>query len=314
MTSRIKIFIIAFFLSLPVWTGINFLQPSVENILYAQISQIPETSFVRIPRDLQKPKLNLNVKSALSVKFKAKDGQNSEFILFEKDKERILPIASLTKLMTALLVLENTQDYDFSKTASISKTAASQDDVPIYGNLKAGENFKIKKLLDLMLIYSSNDAAYALAEVMGLEAFVEKMNFKAKELNLSNTHYTNPTGLDPKDRGFATSSPSFNYSTVQDLTTLANYILKNHSLIFDISSNGGPYPTHNGISEITVPDDFIILGGKTGNTEEAKGCLLVILASMKGETYINIILGAEGVKERVQEMQKLINWMTEAKR
>lgn len=307
MTLRIKIFLAAFFLSLPIWSGVNFLQPSVENILYAQISPIANTSFVKIPRDLQRPKLELQVKAALSTKIKI--GEKKGFVLFKKDEEAVLPIASLTKLMTALLALENPEDYDFSRVVAVSKSAASQDDVPVYGNLKAGENFKIKKLLDLMLVYSSNDAAFALAEVIGPDNFVERMNSRAAELNLGNTHFVNPTGLDPEGLYFASSSASFNYSTARDLTLLSEYILKNHSLIFEISSNGGPYPTHNGISEITVPSDFMILGGKTGNTDEAKGCLLLILVSRQGDTFINLILGAENVEERVREMQKLINWL-----
>ncbi|MDO8424711.1 MAG: serine hydrolase [bacterium] len=312
MTSRIKIFLTAFFLSLPFWLGVNFSQGAFENFLYAQISRIPETSFVKIPKDLLKPKLELQVRAALSSKFKV--GEDEEFVYFEKNENTPLPIASLTKLMTALVILENPDDYDFSRAVTVSKKAASQDDVPNYGNLKAGESFKIKKLLDLMLVYSSNDAAYAMAEVIGPDNFAEKMNLKAKELNLSNTHFVNPTGLDPEDLHFASSTDAqtyFNYSTAKDLTTLSKYILKNYSLIFEISSNGGPYPTHNGISEITVPADFMILGGKTGNTDEAKGCLLVILVSHQGDTFINIVLGADGVKERVEEMQKLINWLAD---
>lgn len=307
MDSRIKIFLITFFASLPLWAGANIVQPKFENMLYAQISNIPVNFSVEIPKDIQKPKPDLQVKSALSIKFKF--GEENKSIIFEKNKKTVLPIASLTKLMTALVILENPQDYDLSKIASVSKTAALQDDVPIYGNLKRGENFKIKKLLDLMLVYSSNDAAYALAEVIGLENFVAKMNLKAEELGLSNTHFANPTGLDPENLGFATSSRFFNYSTVEELTALAEYILKNYSLIFEISSNGGPYPTHNGISEIIVPAEFAVLGGKTGNTEEAKGCLLLILVSSKGEVYINLILGAQSVKERIEEMQKLVNWL-----
>lgn len=310
MTSRIKIFLSAFFVSLPMWLGMNFFQPSVESFLLAQISSIPPTSFVNVPRDLQKPKLELAVRAGLATRFKM--GQERGVTLFEKNKETILPIASLTKLMTALVILENAQDYDFNQVVSVSKLAASQDDVPNYGNLKAGENFKIKKLLDLTLVYSSNDAALALAEVIGLDNFLAKMNSKTKELNLANTHFVNPTGLDPENLHFdATTQADFNYSTAQDLTILSSYILENYSLILEISSNGGPYPTLNGLAEIILPEDFMILGGKTGYTDEAKGCLLLILVSRNGDTFINLVLGADDVKERVVEMQKLVNWLAD---
>lgn len=308
MTSSIKIFLTTFFLSLPLWLGINFFQPSVENFLYAQISKMPENYFVKIPQNLQKPKLELQAKAVLSTKFKMGENREGD-ILFEKNKNEILAIASLTKLMTALVILEDPRNYDFSRVVTVSKKAASQDDVPVYGNLKTGENFKIKKLLDLMLVYSSNDAAVALAEVIGLDNFVGKMNSKARELNLDNTHFVSPNGLDPEDLLFASSTAYFNYSTAEDLTTLSQYILKNYSLIFEISSEGGPYPTHNGISEISVPADFMILGGKTGNTDEAGGCILLVLASHNGSTIINVILNAPSIKERIEEMQKLIDWL-----
>lgn len=306
MTTRIKIFLTVFFLSLPIFWGINFFQQNLEKFFYAQISQpFKEMVFVKIPEKNLKAKLELQAKSALSVKIKE---NGREITLFKKNSEVILPIASLTKLMTALVVLENPRDYDFSKIITISKTAADQDDVPNYGNLKAGENFKIKKLLDLMLVYSSNDAAFALAEVLGSENFVKIMNLKTKELNLADSHFVNPTGLDPEDLHFASSTQNyFNYSTAKDLFSLVKYILKEYSLIFEIFSNGGPYAITNGISEISSPEDLMILGGKTGYTDEAGGCMLLVLVSDQGDSIINIILGALSVKERVEQMQKLIN-------
>ncbi|MBI4101351.1 MAG: D-alanyl-D-alanine carboxypeptidase [Candidatus Nealsonbacteria bacterium] len=307
--SRVKIFLTSFLLSVPFWWGANFSQNILENTLYAQISQpLTDVPFVNIPKTLQKPKLELDVKSALATKFKI--GKEEGLIFFEKNRKTILPIASLTKLMTGLVILENPQDYDFSRAVTVSRAAASQDDVPNYGNLKAGESFTVKKLLDLMLVYSSNDAAFALAEETGLDNFIEKMNLKARDLGLADTHFANPTGLDPENLHFEPESQNdFNYSTAEDLTALARYILKNYSLIFEISSNGGPYPTLNGLSKIAMPPDFMILGGKTGNTDEAKGCLLLIAATRQGDIFINIILGASSPEKRVEEMQKLVDWL-----
>jgi len=323
MTKGIKIFFIAFLLSLPFWLGINFFQENLENFFYAQISQpFKEMIFVQIPERVQKPPLELDVKSAVAFEVN-KVGR--ERILFQKNPEGILPIASLTKLMTAVIVLENVAEnekYDLQNTwITISPEAANQINVPVYGNLKTGERFNLKQLLDLMLIYSSNDAAWALAEFIETEnftpvierssirGFVEKMNQKAKELGLENTNFANPTGLDPENLYYhLPTQENFNYSTTKDLVKLAQYIIFNHPLIFEISLEKGPYLVRNGLSDLFLPENLDLLGGKTGYTDEAGGCLLVVFQDEKGSLFFNLILGAKR-KERVEEIQKLIDWL-----
>lgn len=308
MTREIKFFLISFIVSLPFWWGINVLQENLEKFLYAQISQpFQEMVFVNIPEKPKKPELNLETRSAISVKIRNNGNQK---ILFQENSEDAFPIASLTKLMTAVIIFENTanqQNYDFSKTITISKTAAAQDDVPVFGNLKSGDNLLLERAVELMLIYSSNDAAFALAEIIGQNYFVEKMNSKAGELGLKNTHFVNPTGLDPENPALLNY---FNYSTAEDLVQLTQYILKEHPKIFEISLTHGPYPTENGTSDLILPEGFKLLGGKTGYTDEAGGCMLLILENEKGNKLINVILGAPSPEDRITEMQKLIDWLS----
>lgn len=303
MAKSTKFFLIALFLSLPVWWKVEI---KLEDFFYAQISQpLENLTFVKIP---EKPKLELQVKSAISMRISPTGRQK---ILFRKNSEEILPIASLTKLMTAEIVLGDPQNYDFYKMVKISKTAALQDDAPIYGNLIAGTKESVENLLDLMLIYSSNDAAFTLSEVIGTEDFVEKMNQRAEELGLEKTHFINPTGLDPENYHFNSENlNNFNYSTAQDLAELTKYIIKNQPLIFEISLRKGPYLVENGISNLTLPDNFEIAGGKTGYTDEAGGCMILILKNEREVVFINIILGASTLKDRVLEMEKLVNWLT----
>ncbi len=306
---NLKTFIVTFLISLPFWWGINFLQQKTEDYFYAQISQ-PFENMVSIPvpkKNLKSP-LELNAKSAISLLV---DSRGREKILFQKNPEEILPIASLTKLMTAVIVLEN-ENYDLEETfITISQNAANQEDVPQYGNLKKGEKFRVKKLLELMLIYSSNDAAFALSEVMGVENFVEKMNQKASELGLKNTHFVNPTGLDPEDLNLRQETLNyFNYSTAKDLIKLVRYILENHPLIFEISRQKGPYLINNGLSDLILPENLILIGGKTGYTDEAGGSMISVFKNEKGIIFFNIILGTESRATRIIEMQKLINWLT----
>ncbi|MDI6602644.1 MAG: serine hydrolase [Patescibacteria group bacterium] len=334
---RLKYFFIAFVISLPFWWGVNLLQENLEKFFYAQIGKpFEEMVIIQIPERVPKPLLELDAKSAISLRI---DARGKERILFQKNPEEILPIASLTKLMTAVIVLDYNppatrsafpegdegapENYDLENTwITISPEAANQKNVPVYGNLKAGERFNLKQLLDLMLIYSSNDAAFALAEFIETEnfapvgehsslgGFVEKMNEKAEELGLENTNFINPTGLDPENFHFSSeSSVYFNYSTAKDLIKLAQYILKNHPLIFEISLKKGSYLVENGISDLILPENKMALGGKTGYTLKAGGSLIFLFQDEKENVFINVILGSESEEARIKEMQKLIDWI-----
>jgi len=311
MTKNIKIFLITLILSLPFWWGINVLKENLESSFYAQISQpLQDMSFVKIPEKPQKPNLDLQTKAAISVKI---NEVGREKILFRKNIDQPLPIASLTKLMTAVIVLENSEDDSLSKKVIVSPKAASQEDVPVFGNLKSGDKLSVKKLLELMLIYSSNDAAGALFEVIGQEYFVEKMNQKAEILGLENTHFVNPTGLDPENLLYNLDNLDyFNYSTARDLVKLAQYILKEHPLIFEISRKEPLYLIKDGIFDLFLTQK--VIGGKTGYTDEAGGCILFVFKNDEGNLFINVILGTPSASARIAEMQKLIDYASEAKR
>ena len=312
----IRVFLISFLLSLPFWWGINTLKENLESSFYAQISQpLQEMSFVKIP---EKPNLDLQAKAAISVKVNEAGKQK---ILFKKDINQPLPIASLTKLMTAVIVLDSNpptalqpqpthpkNEYDLSRIITISEKAAAQDDVPVFGNLKSGDKLSVKELLELMLIYSSNDAAFALSEVIGTENFVEKMNQKAEILELENTHFVNPTGLDPENLHYDPAVLNyFSYSTAKDSVKLTQYILKEHPLIFEISIQEPSYLLADGIFDLFLTQK--VIGGKTGYTDEAGGCILFIFNDDKGNFFINLILGTPSPSARITEMQKLIDWL-----
>ena len=343
MSGNLKIFLIILIFGLPFWWGLNIFQKNLEDFLFWQeIAENPQilasqTNLEILEKKLRslKPRRNWEVKN---LEIQAKSGltvftneMGKQKIIFEKNSNQILPIASLTKLMTALIVLRDSKNYNFSKVITISKEAASQENIPEGGNLKTGEKITIEKLLNLMLVQSSNDAAFALAEVLDIENFarvvepsplgsypevnsvllrgVEKMNAQAEELGLENTHFVNPTGLDPENLKFSEETKNyFNYSTAQNLSKLAQYILNEFPIIYEISTNKPAYPIKNGLSDLVFNKN--IIGGKTGYTEEAQGCFLLILKSPKEKGYlINIILGS---KDRLEEMKKLINWINQA--
>jgi D-alanyl-D-alanine carboxypeptidase (penicillin-binding protein 5/6) len=278
---------------------VNFSQAKLEDFFVAQITKpLKEISFVKIER--KKPPLEIEAKAAISLRLNQKK-RIKEKILFSKNENEILPIASLTKLMTALVIIESPENYPFKKEIKISKEAALQEDVPEYGNLKAGEKKTIDELLNLMLVFSSNDAAFALAEQIGIENFVNKMNEKIKEIGLENTHFSNPTGLDPENLKWSFENKNyFNYSTGKDLILLGKYILENYPLIFEFS---------NQKNKIQFLENQHLIGMKTGYTDEAGGCIFLIFSNDNGDYFLNVILGTKSKEERFFQMQKLIDWI-----
>jgi len=301
MTKAIKFFLGGLFLGISFALSFNLLEEKLENFFYAQIGKpFEEISLVKFSFP-KKPPLEIEAESAFSLKIYP---SGKEKILFKKNPEEILPIASLTKLMTAIISLEN---YDLYQEIEVSQRAQNQVDVLNYGNLKKGEVFSQITLLRLMLVYSSNDAAFALAEKMGIEKFVKKMNKKAKELGMENTIFFNPTGL--KDGGI-------NLSSIEDLLKLIKYILREKPIILEISRRKLKFEPYHSIFDISLPEGKELLGGKTGFLPASEigknrdwGCMVFVFKDEKRFTYINIILGAKGAKERVVQMQKLVDWI-----
>lgn len=271
-------------------------QIKLEDYLYAQISApIREITIISpSPR----PAMDLEAKAALCFRSAA---TGKEKIIFEKNADGILPIASLTKLMTARVVLKNHEIYNPSRIVFISAAAAGQPDVPVFGNLLFGENRTVKELLDLMLFYSSNDAAYALAELMGESEFVDAMNRTAQKIGLSNTEFFNSTGLDLDDE-------RANFSTARDLLALSKNILEFYPEIFAITKTPGFYRTQNGIFDFALWEGQTLVGGKTGYTEKAGGCMVAVFDDADGWRHIGILLGSANAESRVAEMQKIVNF------
>lgn len=257
-------------------------------------------------RPLSKDKINeLNLESNNFLSVFIKDGK--EIILSEKKADEVIAIASLTKLMTAIIVLEN---YNLDDLIQISASA-----IATYGNagnLQIGEIMTIRDLLYITLIESSNDGAEALAEKMGVSTFVYKMNEKATSLGMNNTWFINPSGLDEENL--------YNFSTVNDLKKMVVYILENHSLIAEILSLPEKELTsHSGISRtirntnVLLKESDAYLWGKTGYTNRANGCLILILNNFSinnNQGYvINIIAGAD---DKFGEARKLEQWLEES--
>ncbi|MFH1894633.1 MAG: hypothetical protein ABH813_01900, partial [Patescibacteria group bacterium] len=148
-----------------------------------------------------------------------------------------------------------------------------------------------------------------LSEIIGADTFVGRMNEKARELGMDYTYFVNPTGLDPKNKSQPAAN-ELNYSTAQDLTKLIDYILKNRPRILEFTKGGYNTPIENGISNLKLYDGQELIGAKTGFTKNAKGSILFVFQDAKKNIFANIILGAATEESRIQEMQKIINWLS----
>lgn len=237
--------------------------------------------------------------------FALTDSQTAYPIL-EKNSKSKVPIASLTKIMTALVVLEN---YDLNMPVTVKRDNASVIGSDI--QLVPGEVLTIDSLLYGLLIQSGNDAAMTLASAQGsVEDFVVKMNQKSEKLGLKDTRFRDPAGLD--DGG---------YSTASDLAVLASYVVKNKKFAeivdipeYTIISIDGRF-THSlkNSNRLIISDEQYYLpaaiGIKTGYTPGAGHCL-VSAVKKNGRLLISVILNTTENTNvaSAKESYKLLSW------
>ena len=197
-------------------------------------------------------------------------------ILYDKNaNERMFP-ASTTKIMTAILVLENC-DLDETVTASYDALMSIPEGY-VTAEIQGEEQFTVEQLLEMLLVHSANDAANVLAEYVGgsIESFISMMNTKVNELGLTNTHFTNPYGL----------QEDTHYTTAYDLAKIMQYCIQNDDFrrIAGSVSCSIPATNKSGVRSYTSTNQLILPDspnyysyvtiGKTGFTTEAGRCLV----------------------------------------
>lgn len=226
-------------------------------------------------------------------------------ILYDKNKDEKLPPASMTKIMTMLLIMEalDKGEITLNEKVRTSENAASLGGSQIF--LEPGEEMTVDELLRGIAIASGNDASVALAErISGSEeAFVDAMNNKAKELGLKNTHFVNPTGLPAKDH----------YSTAYDMAIMAKELLK-YENITNYTGKYEDYLRENTDKKFWLVNTNRLVkfypgvdGLKTGFTNEAKYCLTA--TAKKGNMrVIAVIFGAPTPKDRNAQISKMLDF------
>lgn len=249
-------------------------------------------------KDIANEKFDFDVKSALLM------DADSGRVLYGYKENECLPPASVTKIMTLLLVFEAIENkiIDYTTVVTISEYAASMGGSQVY--LEPGEQITVDELLKCVFISSANDGAVALAELVcgSEEAFVEKMNDRAESLGMKNTHFENVTGLDDDTIN--------HYTSAMDIGTMSRALLKypnvtNYSKIWMDTIRNGEFGLTNTNKLVRYYKG--ITGLKTGSTEKAGFC---VSASAKRENLhlIAVIMGAESSKNRNIYATKLLDY------
>ncbi|KKU18504.1 MAG: serine-type D-Ala-D-Ala carboxypeptidase [Candidatus Pacebacteria bacterium GW2011_GWA1_46_10] len=223
---------------------------------------------------------------------------NSRTVLVEKNALVPLPPASTTKLMTALTALDL---FELNEIVEVSTQAAQENNG---GGLFPHEQLTVRDLLIGLLVSSANDAAYALAEhaAGGTDTFMVRMNQLARELQLNQTLYQNPTGYDDPP----------NVTTARDLAVLSLQVLEDPQLVEWLGlQQAVVYNTAGNIRHFLFPTNELlgknplIIAGKTGTTDLA-GEVLISVVKYQGRLILIIVIGST---DRYADTQILLNWL-----
>ncbi|MBR0427053.1 MAG: D-alanyl-D-alanine carboxypeptidase [Clostridia bacterium] len=248
---------------------------------------------------------SVNAKASIIVE------ENSGKIIYEENSKIQNYPASVTKILTAILTLENCKLTD---TVTVSKTAISN--IPsgyVIAPLFVGEQMTVEDLLYALMLKSANDAAYVLAEHVGgsVDGFSNMMNKKAEELGCKNSHFVNPNGI----------HNSNHYTTAYDMYLIAKYAMENEEFVKIVStyqhtlSATNKYSkkdrimknTNNFVNPNSRYYDENVKGIKTGTTLQAGNCLITS-TSKNGFDVITVVLGAKTAESKFSETKNMMNY------
>lgn len=268
----------------------------------------PIPSFLTISNNKEASTLDLWLPKVINIFFQEKNApdltaqsailfdEDSQKTLYERDPTKRLPMASLTKVMTAVIALEHKK---ISDEYFVHQNDLVGEDVM---GLSEGEVLSLNDLLYGLILHSGNDAAEVLASNFegGRDAFIKAMNDKAISLGLKNTHFTNPTGLEGDGK---------QYTTAYDLMVITRYALANFPQFAQVVQTFDyDIPYSNQHKEFYLENETNLLtsypgvkGIKTGYTPEAGLCLITYL-DYQGKHIIGVLLGSENRRDEMKEL------------
>jgi len=239
-----------------------------------------------------------DIRAAAAIIFNPADGK----VLWEENAQDKRSIASITKVMTTVVFLEDNPDLSQEVTVERSDVYAASTTY-----LRANDRLTLEEVLHLVLIASDNAGARVLARVShgGTASFVERMNEKALELGLENTSFADPSGLNPN-----------NVSSAYDLSRLISFAAADERVAPIMQT--GTYTVHTNRRAINihstnrlVTEGMDVIGGKTGFIGKAGYCLATLLRLPQGNPVAFVVLGARSNPGRFWETRHLFNWLND---
>ena len=229
--------------------------------------------------------------------------RSSGMVLFGKNENEQRKMASTTKIMTCIVVLESSTLESLNTIVTVSSKSAGTGGSRL--GLHTNDKVSVMNLLYGLMLCSGNDAAVALAEHVGgsVEEFAELMNKKASDLGLTSTHFVTPHGLDNDEH----------YTTAYELAIITNYALKNETFRTIVGTKSKTIAINNSSKTLTNTNELLgylngVYGVKTGFTNGANRCLVTAI-NRNGFDIICIVLGADTKKDRTQDSIKLIEYV-----
>lgn len=278
---------------------IIFMLFSNVGVCYADLEDEEEIDLQEIQKEVVQASKTITGEPKLNAKIGLVFDRASKTILYEKNGLKQVPMASTTKIMTAIVVLENA---DLTDVVTIDKKAAGTGGSRL--GLKVNDKITVHDLLYGLMLKSGNDTAVALAIHVGgsIEGFAEMMNKTAQEMGWVNSHFITPHGLDAQGH----------YTTAYELACMADYALQNPKFkeivstkTYTVTINGRPQVISNTNELLGYLDG--VYGVKTGFTNGANRCL--VTACKRGDfDIITVVLGADTKKIRTQDSISLIEY------
>ena len=237
---------------------------------------------------------------------------NSHQVLYAKNTHERLAPASLTKLMTAVVALKyGNPDDVITATSNVNITESGA----VLCGLKEGDRLTLNQALHALLMKSANDAAVAIAEHIGgsVEAFAEMMNEEARAIGATNSHFVNPHGLTADDH-YVTAydmylifNEALQYDLVDEIIRMTNY----ETVYYDKDGREKQLSFHTSNQYLTgnykPPEQVSVVGGKTGTTNAAGNCLILLAKDTAGNPYIGVILRSKERGILYTEMTDLLD-------
>lgn len=225
-------------------------------------------------------------------------------VLFSEGSERIVPIASITKLMTAMVFLDTGPDWDARVT--FERADEEKEGIPY---IATGETLTVRDTFRTALVGSANNAALALVRSTGLSRreFVSRMNTKARRLGLTHTAFSDPTGFDAENVSTSLEVArmtwaALGYPEIQETLTMREYAFSS------VDGIRHRIPATNALlSSYMNEGEYEIVGGKTGYTDEAL-YTLVVRAKNGSADAIGVVLGSTSIDDRFQDLKALFTW------